>query len=720
MCIVNFPWTPSGVRRPGDVTVEETSPGDWFPFMPDDDPFLPDSITDMSRLLHKPAGKLGFAERQGKDIVFEKTGKPVKFWGIGADMAQTPELQDMQARFYAKHGINMVRQHPLQSMLGLLQTDPDTGKRGFDKKKLDRWDRWFWTLKSRGIYMAWSCFYPHVITREDGYPPELFRELPDRNEGRSTSGFVNFMLPLQDAEWEWLKTILLHRNPYTGLRYLDDPALAVVEVHNEDCIFWHWPLNILAAGDHFPAHTAVLKRRWMEWLKTRYETDETLRAAWGAGARKDDSVDNPAMGIYGSWEMTADGPRRASEKARMGDFIRFLAQTQRQYYSRREIRLRTLGYKGLTVTTAWRAGGPAADAANTWCDDTMDVISRHAYFGGGEGKHRIAAGKVLNGTHLAEPGSGILSAGFHQVEDKPFFISEWTQKPPNQWKAEITPLVAFYGLGLQGWDASCHFAGNKPRMGSGWPDMRSYVTETPHYLGQFPAVAFAVHNNHFKEAPVISARRVKVDDIFRGIDALRRDSPKSGPGVSAEALAAGRVTVKIGDSTPPSSITDWSQCRDAVNNTIKSATGELSWDYGRRVVQLHSRKTQGVIGFCGGQGHDLPAVHLTVKTPFAVILFTPLDDLDLADSRHILVTALARDRQTGAEYNDDGSKLIKTGMPPLLLEPVQARIRFKGSRTITVKAVDIYGRPTESISTRKDGTFTIDGRYKTYYYEVKR
>ena len=109
----------------------------------------------------------------------------------------------------------------------------------------------------------------------------------------------------------------------------------------------------------------------------------------------------------------------------------------------------------------------------------MDMIDRHNYFGGGAGGHGIAVGKVNNETHLSQPGGGILASGFYQVEDKPFIMTEWTVLPPNQWKAEIAPLFAFYGMGLQGWDASFHFAGGRPRMGGGWPNMSSYVTETP-------------------------------------------------------------------------------------------------------------------------------------------------------------------------------------------------------------------------------------------------
>ena len=60
-------------------------------------------------------------------------------------------------------------------------------------------------------------------------------------------------------------------------------------------------------------------------------------------------------------------------------------------------------------------------------------------------------------------------------------------------KREIAPLFAFYGMGLQGWDASYHFAANGPRIGDGWPHLGSYVSDTPHYIGQFPALAFAIY-----------------------------------------------------------------------------------------------------------------------------------------------------------------------------------------------------------------------------------
>ena len=737
------PWAPSGMLRPPSGAEPAPGADDWFPLIPSDDPFSSESVTDASRLLHTPAGRHGPLRRDGRALHFAD-GTPAVFWGVNAHPPATEALAERQARWLAKQGVNLVRLHPVQSVVGLLERDPRTGERRLNPQHLDELDRWFAVLKRHGIYMAWSPVYPHIITPDDGYSAGLFNELQDANTwnmppgttGKSSSGVVNFMRPLQDAEWAWLRPLLEHVNPYTELRYVDDPALAFLETHNEDSIFWHWPLNSLQGGE-LPGHLAELQSMWATWLRGRYANDAALRAAWGpvgSGSRAGDSLRNEAMPIYGAWEFAADGPpQHPQEQARLGDWVRFLAETQRDYFARRETEVRDTGYRGVTITTAWMSGGPGAHLANLWTDDAAEAIDRHSYFGGGEGGHNVRPGTVNNGTHLARPGSGILMRGLEQLEDKPFVMTEWTQSPPNQWKAEIAPLFAFYGMGLHGWDASMHFSADQDgRMGGGWPNENSYVSETPHYAGQFPALARSIHRGDFQEGPLAAARRLATDDIFRGVDALTRSTPSGGwagqgPGgaldTPAEVFAIGRTTIAIGEGLERSERLDWDRYWDADAQAVRSATDELVWDYGQRVVQARSPRSQGLVGWAGapgGRSWTLPAIEVEVETPFVSLLATSLDDRPLTESGHILVTALARDRQTGARYSADGSRLEAMGGPPLLLEPVQATLRFEGPAIRSAHRLDIHGVPFGAPIEHTADTITIDGRWASYLFEVRR
>ena len=81
---------------------------------------------------------------------------------------------------------------------------------------------------------------------------------------------------------------------------------------------------------------------------------------------------------------------------------------------------------------------------------------------------------------------------------------------------------------------------------------------------------------------------------------------------------------------------------------------------------------------------------------------------------------MAQDKQYGTVYNEGGTNLIEAGGPPLLLEPVQATLTFKGALLASVNVVDVYGIPTTKEVLRTGNSFEIDGRYATYYYQVKR
>ncbi len=719
-------FVPQGTMKPGAASAQAAAgPGDWFPLMADDDTFSPASVIDMSRLVPAPAGQFGVLQAVGKDLRFAKSTAPVKLWGVGANVEPgryTREQLTLRAKYLRKFGINVVRQH---AVFDELQTG---GK--IDAKKLDQYDWWFAELKKHGIYSDWSVFYHWTVSREFGYP--LFDDLEGKGDLRDTYGVITGAPKLWELRNKVVTELLDHKNPYTGLRYADDSALAVVEMQNEDSIFFWNPLGELGSDKpkKWPAHAKQLRENFAAWVKAKYKTDDALKTAWGA-LKEGDSVAAKELLLMTPWELDGKGARGrfAGQNQRAGDVIAFLAEMQRAEFEGCEKAMRATGFKGVTMTTAWQVGGSATDPANTWTDTVGGMIDRHNYAGGGAGGHGIKEGKVNKESHLGRPGSGIFTVGMKQVETKPFSITEWTQSAPNQWKIEAAPILAFYAMGLHGWDASFHFIQSGTRLGDGWPGMSSYASDTPAYLGQFPALAFALYAGHITESPVIAARRLAKGDLFTGLDALKQDFTKGGydiktlvsnGGTPAEAFAIGRVTA--GFDGGKSESVDFAKYWNEANKVITSATGELTWDYGREVITVHTPKTQAVIGKTGGGTFALPGVSATFQTPFVSTIFTPLDNLPLAQSKRILITALAQDKQTGVRYNAAGTALEAPGTAPLLLEPVQATLKFAGAKPVSVTPCDHYGvpMPGKSVPVSADGSISIDGRYRAYYYEVKR
>ncbi|MCO6047322.1 hypothetical protein NG895_25760 [Aeoliella sp. ICT_H6.2] len=737
-------FVPSGTTKPADNS-QPAKPDEWFPVIMDIDPLSPQSVIDISHLVEAPAGQHGFLKRQGDTLRFENASQSTKFWGVGSPpQGHTPGEMQLAARWFRKHGINMVRQHTMIGAVGLLN---EQGQ--FDRQRLEQYDRWFAALKEQGIYSTWSVVYPHhgAFLRPQDLDADLFAELDAEDSARNgrqrpivANDYINLDRRIQDAAWRYFDALLNHVNPHTGLAYKDDPALAVLEVQNESNVFF-FTLNTLLDNSKVPQLSQDMRRRFYEFAEAKYGTQQAAERAWGR-SMPGDRWKQGELALMGAHHWGADGPlyEYKGQDRRCGDYIEFLTSVQREYFERRIQQMRDAGFQGVAVTTAWKSGGPAASLANLYCDTAGDSIDRHNYFGGGDGGHRIVEGQVNTDTHLDQPGRGLLAVGMFQVDDRPFSYSEWSQMPPNPWKAEAAPLIAFYGMGLQGWDASYHFNMGDRRIGDGWPGQSKYTTHTPHYMAQFPALAFAVHNGHLDEGETIAMRSVALDELYTGRDLLGQSLSGGGHDTKQllgrgstppEALAAGRVTIAFVDKSIPIGPVNISQRKsrtgefhlfhDAEAKTIRSTTGQLLWRYGDRIVEVRSPKTQGVIGFAQDKTIRLPDVAVRTSTPFVSLLFTPLDNQPLRQSKRILITAMARDKQTGSEFNEDWSQLLVEGRPPLLMEPVQSLVRLDGEAPKSVTPLDLYGVPMDqSVTVSTNGTFQIDGTHRTYYYEVVR
>jgi hypothetical protein len=344
-------------------------------------------------------------------------------------------------------------------------------------------------------------------------------------------------------------------------------------------------------------------------------------------------------------------------------------------------------------------------------------VDRHNYSGGTRAM-------------VSAPGSGLLGTGMQQVAGRPFGISEWKSTWGNPWQAEAPPLIAAYGMGLQGWDLSCEFASDFDSMRN---PMTEFGVDTPADIGQYPVLARMVYRGDVAEGPLISARKVAPADLAGGRlgfeDQVRQrgDVKEFSGSVPSVALAVGRVLVDYVERPGVTAAPDLRRWWDQDRKIVRSATGQLSWDYsGRGFFTIDTPGTQGVVGFASGREHRLSDVTISVETPFAVVYVASLDRRKpLSDADSLLVLAIARTLNTGMKVTPEG-KVTERGRPPVLVEPVRAAIRIRRRGRILVHALDHDGRqrpgaPALDVAVSRDGAeFRIDAaRHRTPYYVVR-
>ncbi|MGH7222718.1 MAG: hypothetical protein ACRELF_05800, partial [Gemmataceae bacterium] len=379
------------------------------------------------------------------------------------------------------------------------------------------------------------------------------------------------------------------------------------------------------------------------------------------------------------------------------------------------------GYKGPLNGSPWQAPSMVPHYYNLYSDYKVGYIDRHNYF---EGK-----GPGMFASMLTHPGSGYFSSGLQQVIDRPFGLSEWIHVYPNVYGAEGPAILAAYGMGLQGWDASYEFQSQAARRNFGDIAGRFpwgvWEADVPTSLGQYPALARMIYRGDVKEGEVISVRRVSSTDLAEGRFSFsdkveqRGDVKSFGGSVSPEALAAGRVVVEFTDKSQPSQLPDMSRFRRG--SLIRSVTKQLAWDTsGKGFFTVNTAGTKAVVGFAEGKELTLGDVKVRLDCPFASFFLTALDrDSDLTKSKRALITVMARQSNTDFSYFTPDNKVMNNGRAPILLEPVKGTVTIAGRPIETVNILDHDGRRAERTLPVKDGQFIIDGaKDKAIYYEV--
>lgn len=598
------------------------------------------SPLDLSSTLEAPAGKFGrvICTPSGAFGFEKRPGKTIRFLGINLvkhcnylDKAEVDRLVD----YLAVNGYNSVRFHHFEN--GLLDPKAENSTT-FDPARLDQLDYLFARLKERGIYCCLDLYASRAIR-----PGDKVEEIP------AFRGYELKMLlsisPSAMRTWKaFVRQLLTHRNPYTGLTWGEDPALYSFNLINEQTLVVEW--NRL-----YPELAPLFEKRYVQYLKERgLDTPERIKARNGEFIRFLNEL----------------------EGARMDEQIRFL---------REELGVRTLitdhNYVNKFTMQPLR--------------ERLDFVDNHQYWDHPEFVEQ--RWRLPNRYHqrsalarMAEFPRAMMPT---RIFGKPFTVTEYNYCNPNRFRREAGPLAGAWA-GFQEWNGLYRFAWSHARpqpAGKGRAPAGFDIANDPQELlserivhalfvrGDVApgreAIAFTVDDALISKLPNLDRGTTDYPTDFNRLGLFHRigtlTAGKQVPGVQA---------LPVGDWYRGLSQTERAEIRQAADEKrAVTDTGEIEIDGKSGHFRCLTPRSE-VLVLPGGDaaGRLLRVSGATVAQTVALI---SKEKQPITAGGDLLLFQLTRTGNTGMRFRDRKERILESwGTLPVLLQRGSAQIEI--------------------------------------------
>lgn len=715
------------------VTSCATDPSPWA-FEYPGDAFTTEALLDLRYLNEDYAGEHGWIRLSQDGESFQREdGEPIRFWPVNGGSA-TRNMDDealaWHARFLAKQGVNMNRWHGSVNPPG-----KGTGIFELDTAEVEGIWRFVAAMKREGIYSTISPFWAHN-GHMGGWVPEEWGI--NGYSGKDDLWEVMYFDDrLKEAYKQWVKFLYTEVNPYTGVPLKDDPAVAVIQIKNEDGVFF-WTMQGIKPE---------LKRRvgmlFAEWIVEKYGSLAAAYQSWEGEKLEQDDPLTGVLGVYPTWEMIQEVS--GGKAQRLADQTEFYALRQRGFY--REIHdfyRNELGCKQLINPNNWKTASPEKlnDVERfTYLDCEVPAVNRY-YAPGHYGENngwRIDPGHFYQGIScLKNPLQ--LPVNIKQTAGAPFFVTESGWNLPHVYQSEAPALIATY-QSLTGVDGFYWFSVSDEaymdfpyfeftRDSAGRYAMHRWTCSTPGGIAQFPAYALMFRNGYISPGEVMVHEVRSLEDMWQRESPLISEETSFDPNrdqlagidpqdVNSElnpyAFLTGPVKATYGGDPAETYISDkLPGLIDMEAGTVESVTGELLLDHRKGIFRFESEKAAGLAGFLGQQGRfDLEDISVRTRNRYISIGVVAMDLLALEESNRVLVQTGTTYRPTGwkeeeAQYARDndtlqGYTILDTGEMPWLAQPTMVELTIRNRNLNKAVLLDLAGYPARELDVKRRG-----------------
>lgn len=701
-----------------------TLPADTLVAFQPDWELIANGSVNLSSLLEKPAGRDGFLHLKDGHF-FTPSGDRFRIWGVNLTAgACYPEKNDAVkvAQMLSAIGVNAVRFHFLDANWGadrtIFRSDTNT-TRMLSETQLDKLDYFVSELKKEGIYSNFNLNVGRNFREGDQVPFHQYLGL-----AKGVTLFDDRIIELQK---EYAMQLLTHVNSYTGNEYRNEPALAFLEIVNENSLVEAWFRGHLE-GTHNSTNTSTwidipkyysdkLTEKYNQWLKINLTSNELKSLYKKIGIPPGTMI--PRLNI--NQFKNADKERFAAE-------ARFIMETEDAFYSGIYHYLKDSVKVNQFIAANsdhnhWKSGYALLSATSK-----LDFVDGHVYWQHPNYFTDKQTGKqtfsIENSPMVNDPfRSTVAQLSRSAVQGKPYTISEINHPYPNEFACEGIVILGAYAL-HQDWDG-IYFYTFEHDAPSVWK------TKTPRYfdilhdpvkLCNLAAASLMFHRGDVSSAETTILRNYSESDLIEGIRTNIAEMPFFTPGFDPSTP----VIYKTRISSFSGGINNFSV--KEISGPITSESGQLSWYSGEKagLVVIDTEKTQSFTGFSSEMA-TASTKNLSVKinNSFSSILLTSLDGKEIERAENMVLTASSASVLSGAQWNSERTSMVEWGTLPFMIQPVSGSITLSnliGARKLKVTPLDASGNPLDPLPEIriKKGTaeFTI-GTAPTVWYIIE-
>jgi hypothetical protein len=685
-------------------------------------------LLDLRYLNEKEAGQSGFIQRTRDGAGFALVdGTPMRFWAIGSEVyTQSPGAMAQHVRFLARMGVNLVRLHAQ-----IASKEQGSRVTAVDMKEIDGIWRFVAAAKKEGIYTTISPYWA-AGKMVDGWGIEGY------SGATQVWGLLFFNEALQAGYKEWVRTLYARTNPHTGIPLAQDPAVAIIQIQNEDSLLFWTMVEIK------PAQQVRLGMKFGEWLVKKYGSLDEARKAWDGVGKEGDDFAQGRVGLLEMWRLTQ--PQTGGMAKRVADQLTFYAETQRAFYADIVAFHRdTLGCRQLINACNWKTADPIRlEDVERWTYTAADVIAVNRYYNGGVHTGEFSGWRIDPGHHFSQQSALLnprdMPVNLKQVVGYPMIVSESSWVSPLAYQSEGPFLVAAY-QSLTGVDAFFWFMTGQPEYTldplfthiniSGQHPILKWPASIPAIMGGFPAAALMYRMGYIQQGvPVVHEERTLASLWNREPPIIAEDqsfdpnrdrgfaigSAQLRTGADPLAFLVGPVEVKYGGDPARTRVVDLSRYIDHQKKVVRSITGEVALDYGNGLCTVDTPRAQGACGFLAKAGAiRLGDIAIRSQNGYAAVAVVSMDEEPLARSRKILVQVGTSARPTGwktrvAEFpGEDGKTMVKgfqvlaIGAPPWRVVNTEVGLVVRNRVLRKATLLDPAGYPIEDVQTTRAG-----------------